>query len=212
MKIIPFDNGIYGAITYLVYDEKSKEGVIIDCTSYPKQLKEEIEKNNVNIKYILITHGHFDHVYCLNQIKTKFPNALIMMNKNDLSLLNTLETQCAMAGVENVNLPCIDGLLDENSQNLKIGEYSIKIIHTPGHSKGGMCYLIGDNLFSGDTLFRVSIGRCDLMGGSLQEIEKSIIEKLFELDENIKVYPGHGESTTIGYEKKYNPYFGLNYR
>ncbi len=87
----------------------------------------------------------------------------------------------------------------------------IKIIETPGHSKGGVCYLIKDVLFSGDTLFLDSIGRCDLFGGSIKDIEKSIKEKLFVLDDNITVYPGHGEKTTIGYEKRYNHYFGSNY-
>ena len=112
-----------------------------------------------------------------------------------------------MAEIENVKLPCVDGLLGDESHNLKLGEKEIKIIHTKGHSKGGVCYLIDDVLFSGDTLFQGSIGRCDLWGGSFEEIIKSIREKLFILDDKTVVYPGHGDKTTIGFEKKYNPYF-----
>ena len=126
-------------------------------------------------------------------------------------LLDEMKTQCAMAGIEEIKIPCIDALLTDNSHNLTLGKNKIEILHTKGHSKGGVCYLINDILFSGDTLFQGSIGRCDLWGGSMEEIGKSIKEKLFVLDENITVYPGHGDKTTIGYEKKYNPYFGSEY-
>ena len=211
MQIIPYDNGIYGATTYLVFDETSKEGFLVDCTSAINEIETEIKKNKINLKYILITHGHFDHVYCLSKIKEKFPKIPIFIHKDDMPLINSIGSQCQMAGIEEIKIPCIDGLLDENSKNLKIGNYEIKIIPTKGHSKGGVCYLIDDILFSGDTLFKNSIGRCDLYGGSLEEIEKSIKEKLFTLDENTIVYPGHGDSTSIGYEKKFNSYFGSNY-
>lgn len=208
MEIKSYPNGIYGATSYLVYDEESKEGVLIDCTSSVENIAVEIKSKNINLKYILITHGHFDHVYCLKKMKEKFPSALIMMNKNDMPLLNQVQSQCMMAGVEEIKTPCIDGLLDENTKNLMIGKDNIKVIETKGHSKGGVCYLIGDNLFSGDTLFKDSIGRCDLFGGDYKEIENSIKNKLFKLDENITVYPGHGDKSSISYEKKYNSYFG----
>lgn len=211
MEIKIFPNGIYGATTYLVYDINKKEAVLIDCTSSIDEIEKFIKEKKLNLKYILITHGHFDHVYCVSRMKEKFPAALIMMHKDDIALLNQVETQCGVAGVEGIQVPCIDGLLDEKSQNLTLGDTEIKVIHTKGHSKGGVCYLIENNLFSGDTLFQDSIGRCDLFGGSMVEIEHSIKEKLFKLDENITVYPGHGEKTTIGHEKKYNPYFGSNY-
>lgn len=211
MKILAYPNGIFGATTYLVYDEKTLEGLIIDCTSSIEEIEKEAKKQNIKLKYILITHGHFDHVYCVAKMKEKFPSALVMMNKDDMPLLNQVPMQCSMAGMDEIKVPCIDGLLDENSKNLTLGDKEIKIIHTKGHSKGGVCYLIDNVLFSGDTLFKGSIGRCDLFGGDYKEIEDSIKNKLFILDENIIVYPGHGEKTTIGYEKKYNPYFGSNY-
>jgi len=211
MEIISYPNGIYGATTYLVYDKNSKDAALIDCTSSIDEISNKIKNENLNLKYILITHGHFDHVYCLSKMKEKFPQALIMMHKDDLPLLNQVETQCNMAGVANIQLPCIDGLLDEASKNLNLGGNKIKIIHTKGHSKGGVCYLINNYLFSGDTLFQNSIGRCDLFGGSIEEIEKSIKEKLFTLPDDTIVYPGHGDFTTIKYEKQFNQYFGSNY-
>lgn len=211
MEIKAYPNGIYGATTYLVYDKKSLEGAIVDCTSSVDEIEKEIKKNKINLKYILITHGHFDHVYCVKAMKEKFPSALVLMHKDDIELLNQVPTQCTMAGVKGITVPCIDGLVEEKSKNLTLGETEIKVIHTSGHSKGGVCYLINNSLFSGDTLFCESIGRCDLFGGSFSEIEKSIKDKLFILDESIDVYPGHGDKTTIGHEKKYNPYFGSNY-
>ena len=211
MKVTPYNNGIYGATTYLICDEKTKEAALIDCTSSVEEIKNEIKKQKLNLKYILITHGHFDHIYCLSKMKSFFPNVQILMNKEDMPLLENVGAQCSMAGVDDVNVPCIDGFIDDNSKNLKLGDYDIKIISTPGHSRGGTCYLIDKMLFSGDTLFKFSIGRCDLFGGSIEKIEKSIKEKLFVLDDNTFVFPGHGESTTISYEKKYNQYFGSNY-
>ncbi len=210
MEVKAFPNGIFGATTYLIYDKKTLEGAIIDCTSSTDEIENIIKTKKINLKYILITHGHFDHVYCVSKLKTKFPDAQVLMHKLDMPLLGQVETQCNMAGVDTIKVPCIDGLIDEESKNLKLADKELKIIHTKGHSKGGVCYLIENKLFSGDTLFKDSIGRCDLFGGDFKEIEKSIKEKLFKLDEGITVYPGHGEKTTIGYEKKYNPYFGSN--
>ena len=208
MELKSFPNGIFGATTYLVWDEESLEGAIIDCTSSLEEIDKAIKDNKINLKYILITHGHFDHVYCLSKMKEKFKNALVLINKNDLSLLDKLPDQCSLAGVDEVKIPCIDGLLDENTKNIKLGKHEIKIIPTPGHTMGGVCYLIDNILFSGDTLFKDSVGRCDLYGGDFDKIGKSIKEKLFSLNDDIIVYPGHGDSTTISYEKKYNPYFG----
>ena len=207
MQIIPYDNGIFGAITYLVYDEKSNDALLVDCTSSIDEIDSQIKKKKLNLKYVLLTHGHFDYVYCLSKIKEKYPEVLIFINKDDMPLLDQIETQCIMAEVDKIKLPCIDGLIDENTKNLALGDEKIKVITTKGHSQGSVCYLIGDVLFSGDTLFLESIGRCDLFGGSITEIEKSIREKLYSLPENTIVYPGHGDKTSIGHEKKYNCYF-----
>ena len=209
MELKSFPNGIFGATTYLIWDKDTLDGAIIDCTSCVDEIEKIIKNEKINLKYILITHGHFDHVYCLNKMKERFKDALILMHKDDVALLNHVGEQCSMAEVEEIKIPCIDGFLDENTKNLKLGNNEFKIITTPGHTEGGICYLINNILFSGDTLFKDSIGRCDLYGGDFNKIEKSIKDKLFALDDNVKVYPGHGDRTTIGYEKKYNSYFGM---
>lgn len=206
MEIKAFDDGIYGATTYLCYDKTSLDAAIIDCTCSIDEIKAEIKEKKLNLKYILITHGHFDHVYCLKEAKLAFPMTPVLMNENDLELLNQVPIQCSMAGVEGIEVPCIDKFVDETT-DLKLGNTKIQVITTSGHSKGGVCYLIGDVLFSGDTLFLGSIGRYDLFGGSYSEIEQSIRGKLFKLADNIVVYPGHGPKTTIGKEKHSNPYF-----
>jgi len=209
MEIKVFPNGIYGATTYLVWDKKSHEAVLIDATSSVNEIQKIVHHEKLNLKYILITHGHFDHVYCISEFKEKFPQAQALIHKDDLVLLNQVPVQCQMMDLPEITVPCIDGLMDEKSHNLKIGDKEIKVIHTKGHSKGGVCYLIENVLFSGDTLFRDSVGRCDLYGGDFNEIGDSIKNKLFILPENTIVYPGHGEETSIGYEKKYNPYFWM---
>lgn len=211
MEIKTYPNGIFGATTYLVYDKKSKEAILIDCTCAIDEILCFIEQQKLNLKYVLVTHGHFDHVYCLSELKEKSPSSQIFLHKDDMPLLNQIPNQCVMTGVEEIKVPCIDALIKDETQNLKIGETEIKVIHTKGHSKGGVCYLIGNSLFSGDTLFRTSIGRCDLFGGDIKEMEASIKDKLFKLDDNIAVFPGHGDKTTIGFEKKFNPYFGSSY-
>ncbi len=207
MIIKAFEEGIYGAITYIVYDETSLDCAIIDCTCCTKEVQEFITEKKLNLKYILITHGHFDHVYCLDKFKETFKNVPVLINKNDLPLLNQVPLQCQMAGVEEIKVPSIDKFIDENTDDLYLGKNQLQIITTPGHSKGGNCYLIEDIMFCGDTLFQGSIGRYDLFGGSYSELEDSIVNKLYKLNEKIKVYPGHGPSTTINEEKKFNQYF-----
>ena len=210
MEIKSYPNGIFGATTYLIYDKKTKEGALIDCTCEIDNILKFAKCNNINLKYTLITHGHLDHIYCLEELKSKKPEIQILMHKDDMPLLNQIPQQCAMTGVEEIKIPCVDGLITDSTHDLKLGDKKIQVIHTKGHSKGGVCYLIDNILFSGDTLFKASIGRYDLFGGDPKEIEYSIREKLFKLNDDIKVYPGHGEPTSIGFEKKFNPYFGSN--
>lgn len=209
MEIKSFDEGIFAATTYLCYDPVSLDGVIVDCTCCMDKVKKEIDDKKINLKYILITHGHFDHVYCIKKANELFSSIPVLMNENDMPLLNQVPIQCGMAGVDGIDVPKIDKFINSNS-DLKLGDKKIQVIETPGHSEGGNCYLIDNNLFSGDTLFKGSIGRCDLYGGSMEKIATSIVEKLFTLNDDVTVYPGHGEPTTIGEEKLNNSYFGKN--
>ena len=199
------------ANTYLVFDEKTKDAIIIEASGDAEAIKTELDTLGANLKYILLTHGHFDHVFGVNDVKNLYPQAKVFIHKEDEVLTENVAIQCAHFGIDGIEKPQIDKYVDENLK-LSLGDIEIKAIHTPGHSKGSVCYLIENNLFSGDTLFFEEIGRCDLFGGSFSEIEKSIRNKIFTLDKNITVYPGHGENTSVGHEIKYNAYFGENSR
>ena len=199
------------ANTYIIFDENSKEAVVIEASGDAQKIKNELDNLGANLKYILLTHGHFDHVFALNELKELCPNVKAYLNKEDEKLLEHIGVQCLHFGIAGVDVPKIDEVIDENTK-LSFAGKEIKPIHTPGHTKGSMCYLIEGELFSGDTLFFEEIGRCDLPGGDFSEIENSIRNKLFTLDKNIVVHPGHSHDTTIAHEIKYNAYFGENSR
>lgn len=202
MIIKTYVAGPVQANNYLVVDEVSKEALLIDCSDYVQEIIDYVKDNNLTVKYILLTHGHFDHVLGINKMKKTFNTKVYVHEGDKEQVLHTREVMTMFGlptnGVEN---PVIDGIL---SDNLALGAQEIKVIETPGHTPGCVCYLIGDSLFSGDTLFYGSIGRTDLPGGSFAQLKHSVVDVLFALDENIKVYPGHGSPTTIGYEKKFN--------
>lgn len=196
---------------YLLVDEISKEAVLIDCTGDFEIIKKDIEENGAKLKYILLTHAHFDHIMGCNDFKKEYPNAKLCLHKGDEILLDNVKTQCAYFGLAAIEKPTVDEFINEKSE-LNIGNYKIETIHTPGHSKGSCSFVVDNRLFSGDTLFYEEIGRCDLPGGSFDEIKSSIENKLFFLTEQTPVYPGHGLESTIGHEKEFNCYFGKNSR
>ena len=183
-------------------DEKSHDAVLIDAPQDIPELKKVVDKLGANVKYILITHGHFDHIMGLNSLK-KTLNAPAVICKDDLVISDNVNEFTRLFGVPDIVPPTYEKFVKDGDV-LDVGDMQIKVIQTPGHTEGGVCYLIGENLFSGDTLFKQSVGRTDLFGGNLEKIRHSVKEVLFKLDENIKVFPGHGPITTIAYEKKYN--------
>ena len=199
------------ANTYIVFDEISKDAVLIETSGDAEVIKKELDALGANLKYVLLTHGHFDHVFGVNDLRKLYPHAKVFIHKEDEVLTQNIALQCAHFGIAGIEKPKIDEYIDENT-NLSLGDKKIQIIHTPGHSKGSLCYLIEKDLFSGDTVFYEEIGRCDLFGGSFSEIEKSIRNKIFTLDKDIVIHPGHGADTTVEHEVKYNAYFGENSR
>lgn len=189
---------------YLLVDDDTKEAVLIDCTEESQDIDNTLKEYGATLKYILLTHGHFDHVLGVNDFKRKY-NCKVLINEEDKIMLDTMKDFAKNFGLGEVAIQTVDGFVKENDI-IKFGENEIKVIHTPGHTKGGVCYLVDDKLFSGDTLFYESVGRTDLPGGNFEQIKSSIQEKLFTLDENIKVYPGHGWESTIGHEKVNNKF------
>lgn len=204
MLVKTYVAGPVDANNYLVVDEQVKEAILIDCSDFVPEIVDYVEANNIKVKYILLTHGHFDHVLGVNAMK-KALGAKVYIDEADKAQVDHTREIMMMFGLPTVGVenPVVDGTLQE-LEDLTFGEKQIKILDTSGHTPGCVCYLIDDILFSGDTLFKGSYGRTDLPGGDFKEISYSLKDVLFKLDDNIKVYPGHADMTTIGYEKKFN--------
>ncbi|MDD3307005.1 MAG: MBL fold metallo-hydrolase [Acetobacterium sp.] len=204
MEVIKKSLGQMGTNCYVVWDEKTLEAAVIDPGFEDQRISDIINENKLAVKYILLTHGHFDHLGGVNQIK-QLTDAKVLIHENDADcLLDPRRNLSVLAGMSMVLEPA-DGYLKE-TETISLGEVVIRVIHTPGHSKGGVCLLAENQLFAGDTLFNTSIGRTDFADGDLDELLNGIEAKLFILDDATIVLPGHGENTTIGYEKMNNPF------
>ena len=202
MIIKQYMAGPINANNYLVADEKSKEAVLIDCSEKVQKVFDDVKELGLKVKYILLTHGHFDHVMGIDETKKEL-DAKVFINKNDEEQLQMSQTILATFGIYLDKNPDYDEYINKDTE-LSIGDIPIKVLETPGHTEGGVCYLIEDNLFSGDTLFKNYVGRTDLPGGNYAKLENSIRNVLYKLPDNTKVFPGHNDMTTIGYEKKHN--------
>ena len=198
----------FGTNSYILWDEKSLEAIIIDPSSGDSAFEKFISQKNLKLKYLINTHGHLDHIGGNSYIKTKF-NVPIVIHKNDAEMLINSKLNLSEVVGMPILSPKADILITEKDNNLFLGENKISVIHTPGHTKGSICLLIDNILVSGDTLFYESIGRTDLPGGSFDEIVASIQKKLFTLSDEILVLPGHGRETTIEDEKVGNPFVGI---
>ena len=193
----PIDNN-----NYLIVDERTKEAALIDCSTFDDEILTEIEDLNAKLKYVLLTHGHFDHITGLNDTDE---DVKVLLHPADLEWIKELNTYLPMIGMPAMDTPRIDGEFSDGDV-IKLGDTEIKVIHTPGHTQGGVCFYVNGNLFSGDTIFRESVGRCDLPGGNFTQIVESIEEKIFTLPDETVIYPGHGRNTTVGWEKENNTY------
>lgn len=203
MEIIKIVCGAYGVNTYLIIDEDSKEMAVIDPGGDGEEVIKKIEELKGNLKYVMLTHGHFDHTGGVYEIVKKYDAKLIVNIKDEEKILR----KDNIYGPYSIKGDFIKGdYSPKDNDEFKIGEKKFKCIETPGHSPGGISYLIDGYLFSGDTLFMLSIGRTDLSGGDFYTLINSIKEKLFTLPEETIVYPGHGPKTIIKNEKKFNQF------
>ncbi len=193
----------FGENMYIIHDEETKKCAVIDPGGAVDEIFNYIKENNLDFEYILLTHGHGDHIGAVNKIKEK-NNVKVIAHKDEKILLNDNRKNLSYAmhcGVQELDA---DIYVSDND-NLKLGNLNINFIHTPGHTLGGMCIRVNDDLFTGDTLFKGEVGRTDLFGGDYNTLKKSL-EKLSQLEDNVKIHPGHGFSSTIGTEKMTNPY------
>lgn len=196
--------------TYVVWHEKTNEGMIVDpgCSDSDeeKELENFIAGRKIILKYLVITHCHIDHILGCKFIKEKY-SPFYFVPKDDLPLLKDARTQASAFGLEIETPPLPDDYLFENSK-IRLGDTKVKIISTPGHSPGEHCLYFEKEEFciTGDVLFKNSIGRSDLWKGDYSTLLDSIKNKLFTLPDKVVIYPGHGDSSRIGIEKAENPF------
>lgn len=189
--------------TYILGDEKTGKCAVIDPGGSIIDILNTVKKNNLTVEYILLTHGHGDHISTVPQLKEK-TQAKIIAHIDEQDMLKdkskNLSNQLPGPTVEFDADECI-----KHGDIIELGSLKIKVIHTPGHTRGGVCFKVGENIFTGDTLFAGSIGRTDFYGGDQKKIMQSL-KKLANYNDDVVVYPGHGPTSTIGIEKRTNYY------
>lgn len=194
--------GMMQTNAYIVFDEKTRKAVVIDPGEEGKRIATVIREMNLSLERILLTHGHFDHIGAVDDLKKEFPDVHTVVHKKDASLLMDSNQNLSFMSFNQISCTPADILL-EGGEELALGESVIEVIHTPGHSGGSVSYLVDGVIFGGDTLFYESIGRYDY--GSFAEIMDSL-QNLMRFPDDTKVMPGHGPETTIGHERFFNPY------
>lgn len=197
--------GAMGANCYLYACMESKKAVIIDPGAEGKKIYRWVSEKGLKIEYILLTHGHVDHIGSVDELRGLLGEAAVGIHPEDAEMLTDGRQNLSSYFGPEVVLQGADFLL-QDGQELMIGKERLKVIATPGHTPGGVCFLGSEGLISGDTLFAGAIGRTDFPGGSMQQLLKGIKNKLLILPEDTRVFPGHGEDTSIGEEKRNNPF------
>lgn len=196
--------GLMGVNCYILGD--ADEALILDTGSDAEGITKTLKENNINAKYIILTHCHFDHIMAVEELVKKLGVKLIACQNEKENLMRSDINYTDRYSRKPIEL--VADIYVKDGDVIKSGEYEFKVIETPGHTSGSMCLYCEKEklLVSGDTLFFASVGRCDLATGNEAELIKSIKTKLFVLPDDVAVLPGHGENTTIGYEKNNNPY------
>lgn len=189
---------------YLVGDEATRAGMVIDPGDDSPVILKRTEALGLNIKVIVLTHAHFDHIGAVKGIKSA-TNAELLIHVADAQALTSGHSSAALFGYAIPEVPPADRMLNDGD-NILLGDSSFRVLHTPGHTPGGICLEGGGVVFSGDTLFKNSIGRADLPGGDYRALIGSIKTRLLTLPDATFVYPGHGPETTIGRERQFNPF------
>lgn len=205
MKIIHYTTGPISVNTFVVYDEETKDCFILDPGGYKQEIVDKIRELELRPSYIILTHGHGDHIGGIARLKQEFPDIKVVANKNEVELLEDPRKNDSLEMFGKA-LSVTPDILTDDMDTMKVGNMELLFIFTPGHTPGGQSILVDGHLFAGDTLFRFSVGRTDFWGGSFPQLKKSIVEKLFTLPDDTVVLPGHMGFTTIGEEKKYNPF------
>jgi hydroxyacylglutathione hydrolase len=196
---------MFGVNCYILGSEQSHEAAVIDPGGNINDIIETLKRHDLIIKYILATHCHPDHIGALKKLKDA-TGAEFLAHSAEEGVMKFMGPMTAMFGLKDKFFPKPDRSLSEGDM-VSVGEIDLKVMHTPGHSPGGLCFHNNGFVFVGDTLFMGSIGRTDFPGCSYQDLIQSVKTKIFPLGDDVRVYPGHGPATTVGIEKTYNPFF-----
>lgn len=198
--------GMVATNCYLIINKETKEAILVDPADNALRISNVIEENGCTLKAILLTHGHFDHIMALNELKKRY-NVPVYAHEEEEDVLK--QSSLNMSGMIGQIYTTQADIYVKDGEHLKLAGLDIIVLHTPGHTKGGACYYFPEEkvLMSGDTLFHCSIGRTDFPTGSMSQLVRSVKEQLFVLPDDVQVYPGHDSVTSIGYEKQYNPFF-----
>jgi glyoxylase-like metal-dependent hydrolase (beta-lactamase superfamily II) len=197
----PFANNIY-----VVSDPATREAAIMDVGFDPERVIELVRRENLVVRWLLATHAHYDHVAAMLPVQ-RAVGGVFALHPEDRPLLERVELQGSMFGLPPADVPKVEHDLAAG-QRIPLGEQSLDVLFTPGHAPGHVTFRHGGTLWSGDVLFAGSVGRTDLPGASWEVLERSIRDVLFPLGDELKVLPGHGPATTIGAERRGNPFVG----
>ena len=197
-----------GVNCYLLTCEQTKKSILIDPGAGSKMIQNWLKNMDQEVLYILLTHGHYDHIGAVEDLRKEL-KVQVAIHKDDADMLIDPTKNLSSFLGTGVKLSPAEILLEDN-QELQVGNMTIKVIHTPGHSPGSICIVTQDGLISGDTLFNGSVGRTDFPGGSMKKLISSIENRLMDLDDKTIVYPGHESRTSIGKERKSNPFINGN--
>lgn len=205
MKITRFMTGPIQTNAYLAVDEDTNKGFIVDPGYYCPELTEKVRSENIDITYIMLTHGHGDHIGGLKGHLKDFPDAKVVAYAEEREMLTNPAINLSF-DVSGEAISFEADIYVKDRDRLQVGNTEITLIHTPGHTKGGMCLYAKGNLFCGDTIFRRSIGRTDFYGGDFRVLMNSIRDRIYTLPDDTVLWPGHMEVSTVGEEKRENPF------
>lgn len=209
MKISSVAISLLRTNCYLLLDEKSGEAAVVDPGKYNDAVREMLVNNGVKrLKYILLTHGHYDHLFGVAELKRDFGGE-VAIHELDSCCLEEPEKALAKSSIARNFLTTKADITLKEGSRLSLGDTVISVLHTPGHTDGSICYVFDDVMLSGDTLFCGTVGRTDLPGGDPITMTKTI-GRLSRIKEDYRVYPGHEQSTTLSIEQRTNPFFNMN--
>jgi len=205
LRVFVMEVGPLAENTYIVEHAASRAAAVVDPGDEAEEILDRILERGITVDKILLTHGHFDHVGAVRTLKER-TGAKIYIHADDADRMRTAGRQGGMFGLQVRNPPAPDVLVAEGD-SVALGDQSFRVLHTPGHTPGHVTFLTGEMAFVGDLIFAGSIGRTDLPGGSYDDLIRAVREKIFTLPDRTVLFPGHGPATTVGEEKRSNPFF-----